>query len=234
MGLDQLFHRAADVVAWGQVGGADEVIRQRAVEQNLGLALDERLELRLPLLGSAITGRGQQRQQFFRTSGAAQDLVEAAVGGDAIAAFTGQDERAARLEDSCAGAHAFNGLIQVLIDRDSHFFAAPCVPLLEEHVGYIVAARFHDQSLDLPYLAVGRTDGQFAAYVYLAEWDGVDGDFLRGFRSARAAVGPDLDRTGNPENSGGQRKKVHARGGVGLLRSEEHTSELQSLRHLVC
>ena len=79
-------------------------------------------------------------------------------------------------------------------------------------MGYIVAARFHDQSLDLPYLAIGRTDGQFAAYVYLAEWDGVNGHFLRGFRSAKAAVGPDLDRTGNPENSGGQRKKAHARG----------------------
>ena len=103
------------------------------------------------------------------------------------------------------------------VDRDSHFLAAPRVPLLEEHVGYIMAARFHDQSPDLPYLAIGRTDGQFAPYVYLAEWEGVDGDFLRGFRSARAAVGPDLARTGNPENSGGQRKKAHARGGVGLL-----------------
>src|ERR1039457_6514827 len=45
-------------------------------------------------------------------------------------------------------------------DRDSHFLAAPHVPLLEEHVGYMVAARFHDQPLDLPDLAVGRTDGQ--------------------------------------------------------------------------
>ena len=34
-----------------------------------------------------------------------------------------------------------------------------------------------------PYLAVGRTDGQPAVYLYLAEWDGVDGDLLRGFRS---------------------------------------------------
>ena len=33
-------------------------------------------------------------------------------------------------------------------------------------MGYIVAARLHDQSLDLPYLAIGGTDGQFAAYVY--------------------------------------------------------------------
>ena len=83
-------------------------------------------------------------------------------------------------------------------------------------MGYIVAARFHDQSRDLPYLAIGRTDGQFAAYVYLAEWDGVDGHFLRGFRSAKAAVGPDLDRTGNPENSGGQRKSCTL-GGSGTL-----------------
>jgi hypothetical protein len=63
-------------------------------------------------------------------------------------------------------------------DRDGHFLAAPDVPLLEEHVGYTVAARFHDQSLDLPYLSVRRTDGQFATYVYLAGWDAVDGDPL--------------------------------------------------------
>ena len=36
--------------------------------------------------------------------------------------------------------------------RDSHFLAAPQVPLLEEHVGYLVAVRFHDQPLDLPYV----------------------------------------------------------------------------------
>ena len=35
-------------------------------------------------------------------------------------------------------------------------------------MGYLVAAGFHDQPLDLPYLAVGRADGQFAAYVYHA------------------------------------------------------------------
>ncbi len=84
-------------------------------------------------------------------------------------------------------------------DRDSHFLAAPRAPLLEEHVGYIAAARFHDQSLDLPYFAVGRTDGQSAAYVYLAGWDGVNGDFLRRFRSARAAVGPDPGAPGIPK-----------------------------------
>jgi hypothetical protein len=56
-------------------------------------------------------------------------------------------------------------------------------------MGYMVAARFHDQSLDLPYLAVGRKDGQVAVYLYLAEWDGVHGDLLRGFR-----FGGDVDR----------------------------------------
>src|ERR1700729_2959718 len=86
-------------------------------------------------------------------------------------------------------------------DRDSHFLAAPPVSFLEEHVGYLAAARFHYQPLHLAYLAVGRTDDQFAAYVYLAGWNGVDGDFLRGFRSARAAVGPDFGRTRRPENS---------------------------------
>jgi hypothetical protein len=86
------------------------------------------------------------------------------------------------------------------------------VPLLQEHVGYIAAARFHDQSLDLPYLAVGRADGQFVAYDYPAGWDGVDGDFLRVFGPASAAAGPGPGRTGHPENPAGQRKKVHARG----------------------
>ena len=91
-------------------------------------------------------------------------------------------------------------------DRDSHFLAAPPVPL-EEHVGYVVAARFHDQSLDLAYLAVGRTDGQFPADVYLTGWDGVDSDLLRGFRPGSAA------HTGH-KSSEGCRKKVHPSRGV--------------------
>jgi hypothetical protein len=70
------------------------------------------------------------------------------------------------------------------------------VPLLEEHVGYLAAARFHDQPLDVPYLAVGRTDGQFAVYVYRAGWDGVDVDLRRGFRpSASVRRDPDFAPT---------------------------------------
>jgi len=76
-------------------------------------------------------------------------------------------------------------------DRDSYFLAAPHVPLLEEHVGDLVAARIHDQPLDLPYVAVGRTDGQFAVYFYLAGWDVVDGDLLRDLRCVRVADRPD-------------------------------------------
>jgi hypothetical protein len=76
-------------------------------------------------------------------------------------------------------------------DRDSHFLAARHVSLLEEHVGYLVAARFHEQPLDLPYLAVGRTDGQAAVYVCLAGWQGVDGDLRRGFRFASVRGNPD-------------------------------------------
>ena len=86
-------------------------------------------------------------------------------------------------------------------DRDSHFLAAPSVSFLEEHVGYMAAAMFHYQPLDLAYLAVGRTDGQFAAYVYLAGWDGVDDDFLRSLRSAWVAAGPGPGST-RAEDSG--------------------------------
>src|SRR5579875_972341 len=94
-------------------------------------------------------------------------------------------------------------------DRDSYLVVAPRAPVPDEHVGHMVAAGLHDQPLDLPYLAVGRADGQLAAYVYLAERDRVHDDLLRGFRSARAA---DVGRTAHPEDSGGQRKKAHARG----------------------
>ena len=73
-------------------------------------------------------------------------------------------------------------------DRDSHFLAAPHVPFLEEHVGYMVTAMFHVPPLNLPYLAVARSHGQFALYLYLAGWHGVDGDLLRGFRFAPAAA----------------------------------------------
>jgi hypothetical protein len=58
-------------------------------------------------------------------------------------------------------------------------------------VGYLVAARIHDQPLYLPYVAVGRRDGQFAVYFYLAGRDGVDGDLLRGLRCVRVADRPD-------------------------------------------
>ena len=94
-------------------------------------------------------------------------------------------------------------------DRDSHFLAAPSVSFLEEHVGYMAAAMFHYQPLDLAYLAVGRTDGEFAAYVYLAGWNGVDDDFLRSLRSAWVAAGP-----GPGSTRAGLRghSKCHARG----------------------
>ena len=108
-------------------------------------------------------------------------------------------------------------------DRDSHFLAAPHVTLLEEHVGYLVASRFHDQPLDLPYVAVGRTDGQFAVYFYLAGWDGVDGDLPRGLRCIRVADRPDYAPNAMlllypcmPVTGG-----VEARHGLGLLGGPE-------------
>jgi hypothetical protein len=69
----------------------------------------------------------------------------------------------------------------------------------------MAAARFHDQPLDLPYLAVGRTDGQFAVYAYPAGWDVVDGDLLRGFRFAPAGL---------PDHSPVHKHPVHLLRGV--------------------
>jgi hypothetical protein len=73
-------------------------------------------------------------------------------------------------------------------DRDTRFLETPHVPLLEEHVGDLVAARFHDQPPDLTDLAVGRTDSQLAAYVYRAGRDVIDSDLLRGFRADRSPL----------------------------------------------
>ena len=48
----------------------------------------------------------------------------------------------------------------------------------------------------MPYLAVGRTDGKAAVYVYRAGWHGVDGDLRRGFRSSASVRGkPDFAPT---------------------------------------
>jgi hypothetical protein len=74
-------------------------------------------------------------------------------------------------------------------DRDSHVLAARHVPLLEEHMGYLAAARFHDQPLDLPNFAVDRTDDQSAVYLYRTGRHGVDGDLRRGFQSSASVRG---------------------------------------------
>jgi hypothetical protein len=109
-------------------------------------------------------------------------------------------------------------------DRDSYFPAAPHVPLLEEHVGYLVAARIHDQPLDLPYVAVGRTDGQFAVDFYGALRDVVDGDLLRGLRCVRVADRPDYAPNAMllPYPCMRVPGGVEARHGLGLLGGPEH------------
>ena len=80
-------------------------------------------------------------------------------------------------------------------DRDGDFLAARQVPLLEEHVGHVVAVRVDDQALDFPDVAVGGMDVIAAAHLHLIQRDGVVGDRLRGVSPghahahARAVVG---------------------------------------------
>src|SRR5260221_2003116 len=109
--------RSADVVTRGEVGAADDFVRQRTVNQNAGLALDEGLDLCLPLLGTDKSGRRQHGENFLRTRGGAEQFIEWAVRRHAFAAFAGQDEQAARLENARPSAHPFNTLIQVEIER---------------------------------------------------------------------------------------------------------------------
>ncbi len=79
-------------------------------------------------------------------------------------------------------------------DRDGHFFTAPHVPLLEEHVGHVVAVRVDDQPLDFPDVAVGGMDVLTAAHLHLVQWDGVVGDRLRDVSPGRLGPCPRRSR----------------------------------------
>jgi len=86
------------------------------------VALDERLDLRLPLFGPQETGLCQLGEQLLRAGDAAQELVKAAISRSAFAALTGQDESAARFEDARAGAQS-RGVHPRLLSRLAE---APC------------------------------------------------------------------------------------------------------------
>src|ERR1039458_1905753 len=64
-------------------------------------------------------------------------------------------------------------------DGDGYFLAAPQVPLLEQHVGYVVVAGVDDEPLDLADVAIGSMHALAAARRHLACGDGGVGGGLR-------------------------------------------------------
>ena len=59
----------ADVVTRGQVSAANDFVRERTVNQHASPALDERLDLGLPLLRANKAGRSEHGQDLFGVPG---------------------------------------------------------------------------------------------------------------------------------------------------------------------
>ena len=97
--------------------GADDLVGNFAVNQHAGFALDDGLNLRLPLFGAHKAGLREQAEQFFRRGNGAEQFVQRAVRRNAFAAFRREDERAAGLDDARARTHALHALIQIHVER---------------------------------------------------------------------------------------------------------------------
>ncbi len=110
-----LADEGADVRAGIEVGSAQGFRGDGRVDADSGAALDEGLDLGLPLFGSDKSRSSEEREDFLGRGGFAQQFVERAAGGDPLAAFGGKDEESAFLEDAGASAHALDTLVQVLV-----------------------------------------------------------------------------------------------------------------------
>ena len=100
-----------------EMRGANHFVGNLAVDQHARLALDDGLDLRLPLFRAHEAGLREQAEQFFGGRNGAEQLVERTIRGNAFAAFRREDERAAGLDDARARAHAFHALIQIHVER---------------------------------------------------------------------------------------------------------------------
>src|SRR6185503_8524031 len=97
--------------------GPNDFVRERTVNEHFSSALNQRLDLRLPLFGPDETGCRQHGQNFLRTGRAPEQFIERAAGGNAFAAFTSEDDEAVFLNDARGGAHAFDTLVKTQVQR---------------------------------------------------------------------------------------------------------------------
>src|SRR5262245_17776341 len=113
------------------------------------------------------------------------------------------------------------------------------MPLLEQHVGHSVITRVDEEPLHSPDLTIGGVDVLPGTHVCLAHRNDVLDDHSR--MSGLSAIFHAGEPTADAFHAGHQltlRSVVEpielCESAAHADRSEEHTSELQSLRHLVC
>ena len=87
------------------------------MDEDFGTALDEGLDLGLPLLGTAKSRGDEFQENVSRRRGLAQEQIEGTAMRDAITTFAGKDNRATILDDAGGGTHAFDTLIEVPVER---------------------------------------------------------------------------------------------------------------------
>ncbi len=105
-----------DVVAGIEVSLTENVIGEGTVNEDFRAALDERLNLGLPLFGPDVARGGEHGEYFFRAIGVAQEFIERTARGNAFATFAGENDSAFLLDDSGGGAHAFDALVEIEVE----------------------------------------------------------------------------------------------------------------------
>lgn len=114
--LEALADGGGDVGAGFEVDFLEGLGIDGAVDLDFGASLDEGLDLGLPLFGFGESGRGEHGENFLGRVGGLEEFVQRAVCGNAFAAFAGEDEESAVFEDSGAGAHPFDTLVEVKVE----------------------------------------------------------------------------------------------------------------------
>ena len=116
-GAEAFGDRFRDVRTGSQVNAPKHVVRQTRMDEDFGAALDESLDLGLPLLRTAKPRGNKFQKNVSRRGGLAQEKIEGTAIGHAIAAFACKDNRAAIFDDAGCRTHPFHTLVKVSVER---------------------------------------------------------------------------------------------------------------------
>src|SRR5262245_7423447 len=115
-GAEAFGDRFRDVRTGSQVNAPKHVVRQTRMDEDFGAALDESLDLGLPLLRTAKPRGNKFQKNVSRRGGLAQEKIEGTAIGHAIAAFACKDNRAAIFNDAGCRTHPFHTLVKVSVE----------------------------------------------------------------------------------------------------------------------